>query len=186
MLCFNTIFQFHAFHDANYELKYLRSSCSLIRILLRLKMWLKGADVLVLNAALQHLRSHCSSWERFQLCAFATYHDDPSRLLCSTHAHDGSHANGCPLEVHPAAGGRKRKRRIAQSPLSAKISPSLFKVLCFCQPQVSHFRCVSSRHLQVWKQQNVQISFANLLNWQWQNPCYEKDPFDHCPLDLLL
>lgn len=32
----------------------------------------------------------------------STYHDDPSRLLCGTHAHDRGHANGRPLEINPA------------------------------------------------------------------------------------
>lgn len=31
-----------------------------------------------------------------------TYHDDSTWLLCSAHAHDGSHANGGALEIHPA------------------------------------------------------------------------------------
>lgn len=39
------------------------------------------------------------------LSACPTYHDDPTGLFCCAHAHDGSHANGGPLEVHPAAGG---------------------------------------------------------------------------------
>lgn len=33
-----------------------------------------------------------------------TYHDDSTWLLCRAHAHDGSHANGGALEIHPAEG----------------------------------------------------------------------------------
>lgn len=43
-----------------------------------------------------------------------TYHHDSAWLLCRAHAHDGSHANGGALEIHPAEG---EKQEIAWSEL---------------------------------------------------------------------
>lgn len=87
-----------------------------------------------------------------------TYHDDPSRLLCSAHAHYGRHANGGPLEVHPAAGERERRRGITESPFSAKIPPYYFHSCISANlKQRSHFKCVSSRHLQVWNDEKHRL-----------------------------
>lgn len=36
-----------------------------------------------------------------------TYHDDATWLLCRAHAHDGSHANGGALEIHPTEGEKE-------------------------------------------------------------------------------
>jgi len=108
----------------------------------------KWADVQ--NTVLQNLRLSCTTWASFKSCAFTTYHDDPSRLLCSAHAHDGRHANGSPLEVHPAAGRKDRRRRMTESPFSTKIPLYYFQSCISANlKQRSHFKCVRPRHFQV-------------------------------------
>lgn len=108
------------------------------------------ADALVQNTVLQHSRLFRTSWASSRSCAFTTYHDDPSRLLCGAHAHYGRHANGGPLEVHPTAGRWERRRRITESPSSAKIPPYYFQSCVSANvKQRSRFQCLRSRHLQV-------------------------------------
>lgn len=53
-----------------------------------------------------------------------TYHDDPTRLLCRAHAHDGGHANGGALEIHPAEGGKIRDCVVRVAKMEKKTHPS--------------------------------------------------------------